>query len=320
MQIRDLSLFVRVVAAGSLSQAGRDLGLSAAVASKRLAALETDLGVRLLHRSTRQLTLTPEGETFLAHADRMVREAEAGRDAVGQGVGRPRGLLRATVPASFGRLHVSPAIPDFMTRYPDIVLDLRLSDSMIDLVGDGLDVALRIGALPDSSLIARRLAPNRRFLCATPDYLARHGIPRSVDDLLNHNCLKLSDHPGWMIAPPGQPTRLVRVTGSLATNNGEVLRDAVLGGLGIAMKSNWDVGPYMRQGRLAVVLPDCRVDTDAALWAVYPSARYLAPKVRAFVDFFADRFGPCPYWDAGLPAGAAQPGAADGQGAGIRSG
>lgn len=299
MEIEDLSLFVRAVAAGNLSAAGREMGLSPAVASKRIAALEARIGARLLHRTTRAVTPTEEGTAFHAHAQRILEEMEQAMAAV-RSDGAPRGHLRVTVPASFGLMHISPVIPDFLRRHPDLTMELHMADSLVDIVDEGFDCAIRIGALKDSTLVARRLAPNRRIVCASREYLDRMGTPQRVEDLTGHNCLVHNDQNLWVFETP-QGRRSVRVSGSLKTNHAGVLRDAVINGLGIARKSTWDIGDHLARGDLVPLLPECGVSTDVAVWAVYPSARFLAPKVRAFIAFLADRFGPEPYWDEGLP-------------------
>ena len=299
MNIEDLRLFLRVTSLASLSAAGRELGLSPAATSKRIAQLEAELHSRLLHRTTRQVRLTEEGAALHSHAQRIVAEADAACAAVGAGDHTPRGLLRATVPASFGRQHISPVVPAFLDRYPDLSIDLHLTDSVVDIIEDGFDVAIRIGALPDSTLVARRLAPVRRVICAAPSYLSRHGAPDRPENLRDHSCVLVGDQRVWVFETPDGP-QTIRVAGRLRTNNGEVLRDAVVGGAGIALKSTWDIGHHLQNGDLTVLLRDYPISTEVAVWALYPSARYLAPKVRAFIDFFAERFGPNPYWDEGV--------------------
>lgn len=299
MEIEDLSLFVRAVAAGNLSAAGRELGLSPAVASRRIAALETRVGARLLHRTTRAVTPTEEGTAFHAHAQRIIAEMEEAMAAV-RADGAPRGHLRVTVPASFGLMHISPAVPAFLHRHPEVTMELHMADSLVDIVEEGFDCAIRIAALKDSTLVARRLAPNRRVVCAARDYLARNGMPERPEDLAHHNCLVHHDQNLWAFETP-QGRRSVRVSGSLKTNHAGVLRDAVVEGLGIARKSTWDIGDHLARGDLVPLFPHCCVSTDVDVWAVYPSARFVAPKVRAFIAFLAERFGPEPYWDAGLP-------------------
>lgn len=300
MDLDDLALFVRAVAAGNLSAAGRELGLSPAVASKRIAALENRIGARLLHRTTRAVTTTEEGLAFHAHAQRILAEMEEALAAV-RPDGEPRGHLRLTVPASFGRMHISPLVPEFLLAHPGLTMDLHMSDSLVDIVEDGFDLAIRVTAPKDSTLVARRLAPNRRIVCAAPSYLARRGTPRTPDDLARHDCLVNNDLHVWDFEGPDGSRRSVRVSGPLKTNHAEVLRDAVVGGLGIARKSTWDLADHLAKGDLVPLLPEWSIASDVAVWAVYPTARFVPPKVRAFVAFLHDRWGREPYWDTALP-------------------
>lgn len=296
----DVAVFARAAALGNLSAAARDLGLSTSTASARLGRLEQALGSRLLHRTTRRLALTADGERFLPHAEQMLATAELAVQSVGSSAEQPRGQLRVTVPASFGRQHVSPALPGFLAAYPDITLDLRLTDQVIGLVDASIDVALRMGVLPDSTLVARPLAPSRRVICAAPSYLRQRGVPRHPDDLRAHNCLLLADQSAWRFDTPLGET-VVHVRGNLRADNGEVIRDALVAGVGIALKSTWDVGPLLRGGDLVTVLDEYPVLPAVSIWAVFPSRHLVPAKTRAFVDFFAERFGDPPYWD--LPAG-----------------
>nr|WP_315598438.1 LysR family transcriptional regulator [uncultured Cupriavidus sp.] len=298
----DIAVFVRAAALGNLSAAARDLALSTSTASARLQRLEDQLGTRLLHRTTRRLSLTGDGERFLEHAEQLLITSEAAAQSVGRGAEAPHGQLRVTAPASFGRQHVSPALPAFLAAYPGITLDLRLTDQVIGLVDGGIDVALRMGVLPDSTLVARPLAPSHRVICASPDYLARHGTPRHPEDLRRHNCLVLGDQTNWRFDTPLGETA-VTVHGNLRADNGEVIRDAILAGMGIALKSTWDVASHLRRGELITVLDEYPVLPAVSIWAVYPSRHLVPAKTRAFVDFFADWFGSPPYWDRGdLPA------------------
>lgn len=306
MNTLDLEIFVRVVATQNLSAAGRDLGLSPAVVSKRLAGLEDRLGARLLQRTTRRVTVTEEGAGFHERAVRILADLEEAEASVSNRRLAPRGTLRVTTPAAFGRQHLSPAISDYVARYPEVRLDLNLTDSFIDIIDQGFDLAVRIDEPKDSTLVARRLAPNRRVICAAPAYLDRHGTPLVLEDLADHNCLTLDHQPVWTFEDAGVERR-IRVSGNLRTNNGEVLRDAAVAGLGIALKSTWDVGAYLQSGALVPLLTGYGVSTRLALYAVYPSARLLSPKVRTFVDFLAARFGPEPYWDRGLTFGRGRP-------------
>lgn len=294
----DIAVFVRAAALGNLSAAARDLALSTSTASARLQRLEDQLGARLLHRTTRRLSLTGDGERFLEHAEQLLVMSEAAVQSVGRGAEAPRGTLRVTAPASFGRQHVSPAIPAFLAKYPGITLDLRLTDQIVGLVDAGIDVALRMGALPDSTLVARPLAPSLRVICASPDYLRRHGTPRHPEELRQHNCLILGDQSTWRFdTPVGE--HAVAVRGNLRVDNGEVIRDAIVAGVGIALKSTWDVASLLREGRLVTVLDEYPVLPSVSIWAIYPSRHLVPLKTRAFVDFFANWFGSPPYWDRG---------------------
>lgn len=301
----DIAVFVRAAALGNLSAAARDLALSTSTASARLGRLEAQLGTRLLHRTTRRLSLTGDGERFLEHAEQLLATADLAAQSVGRGADAPYGQLRVTAPASFGRQHVSPAIPAFLATYPGITLDLRLTDQVVGLVDAGIDVALRMGALHDSTLVARPLAPSHRAICASPAYLARHGTPRHPEDLHHHNCLVLGDQATWRFDTPVGETAIA-VRGNLRVDNGEVIRDAILAGMGIALKSTWDVAGQLRRGELVTVLDEYPVLPVVSIWAVYPSRHLVPAKTRAFVDFFAAYFGSPPYWDRGDPPPAVQ--------------
>lgn len=300
LDLTDVSLFARVCATRNLSAAGREFGLSPAASSARLAQLERKLGARLLHRTTRQITLTQDGEAFLQEALTLLQAAEQAAASVGRASQRPEGLLRVAASASFGRQHLAPAIAPFLRQFPGIRLDLRLSDHVIDMTEHGIDVAVRIGALKDSALIAKKLAPNRVVLCATPAYLAAHGTPRTPQDLLQHECLALNGLSPWRFRNDAGDTITVRIGGRLSSDNGEVLRDAALDGLGISMQSTWSVAEHLKSGRLVAVLKDFPPATEIAVWAVYLNRNFLPPRTQAFIDYFSERFGPAPYWDAGL--------------------
>lgn len=304
MDTMDLDLFARVVNLGSFSEAARALDLTPAAVSKRIARLERQLDVRLFQRTTRRLRTTAEGAAFHRHALRILADVDAAHEAMARHAAAPAGRLRATVPASFGRMHVSPLVSAFLARYPGVELDLSLTDSIVDLVEEGFDVAVRITQPADSTMIARRLAPNRRVLCASPEYLSCHGHPETPADLERHNCLVMHHQHVWTLQSPEGETR-VRVAGNLQTNNAEVLRDAAVAGLGIARKSTWDVGHLLQSGALVRVLPACAVSTHMAIHAMYPSARFLAPRVRAFIEFLQERFGEPPYWEAPAVDGSA---------------
>lgn len=294
----DLDIFARVVTAKGMSAAGRELGLSPAVISKRIRRLEEVLGVRLLQRTTRQIALTEAGQGFYARVVSILASVEDAQAWVSSGAAAARGLLRVSAPTSFGRMHVAPHLGPFLDAHPGVRIDLVLSDSFVDLVAGGFDLAIRIGELPDSSLVAKRLAPNHRVLCASPAYLARHGTPETLPDLARHVLLAHNtDH--WRLeGPSGIET--VRVDGRLRTNSSEVVREAALAGIGIALRSTWDVGPDLKAGRLIHVLPEWSGGRRIAVHAVYPSRRHLEQKVRVFIGHLTELYAPSPYWDEGL--------------------
>ncbi|BFM10670.1 LysR family transcriptional regulator [Simiduia litorea] len=296
MNIDHVRLFVRLAYTQNISSAGQALGLSPAVASSYVGKLEHSLGVRLLHRTTRKVSLTEEGLAFLPHAEDVLASVEAARAAVGAGQLSPQGTLRVAAPASFGRMHLVPALPSFLARYPDLNVDFKLSDSIVDLVEGGFDVAIRNAELRDSTLIARKMAPDKRILCASPSYLAQHGQPVTPEDLLAHQCINLLGLENWQLSTPRGPV-VIKTGGAFRTDNGEAMRDACISGLGISINATWSVYQHLARGELVPVLEDFPLARETAIWAVYPSSRLLAPKVRAFIDYFADYFGDIPYWD-----------------------
>jgi len=302
-RIGDLSLFLRVLDLGSISAAARSLDLSVAVASQRLKRLERELGVRLLHRTTRTLHATPEGAALAEQGRMLVEDLEALISGLRQSGTDVAGTLRVTTSASFGRQYISPLLPEFLATHPRIRLSINLTDQMLDLVSAGFDLAIRIGALEDSSLVARKLASNHRVLCASPDYLHRHGTPRTPEDLADHECVLLVGSQGrqdvWRMRDRDGHEVAVRVHGRLETNFGEVVRDAVVAGLGIAMHSSWHVCDDLRAGRLQALLPDYAI-ADTGIYALMPQRRLVPPRVRAFVDFLAERFGDDPPWERAL--------------------
>lgn len=294
--ISDLMVFTQAVKGGSLSAAGRKLGISLAVASKKLQRLEEQLGVRLLNRSTRQLSLTDEGAEYYHYCVRILAELEEGEELVTRGSKEPKGNLKVTVPAAFGRLHVAPLVPEFLTRYPAIKLTLHLTDSMVDIIDQGYDLAVRIGDLKDSILVAKPIAVDRRVLVATPSYLARYGEPHTPQQLSDHNALLFAGTDHWGFTGPGGEEISVKVSGNLDTNNCDALREAILAGLGLALRPLWDVWQDLREGRLVRLLPDYTPPTYP-IHAVYPSRRLVPKKTRIFIEHLLRRFGPIPYWD-----------------------
>lgn len=294
----DLDVFAHVVTARSMSAAGRHLSLSPAVISKRIRRLEERLGVRLLQRTTRQLALTEAGQGFYERVVSILASIEDAEAWVASGVGQARGTLRVSAPTSFGRLHVAPHLKPFLDANPLVTVDLVLTDAFVDIVGEGFDLAVRIADLQDSSLVAKRLAPNHRVLCAAPAYLEKAGTPDTIDELSRHRLIAHNaDH--WRLDGPEGPV-MVRVNGPLRTNSSEVVREALLAGVGIALRSTWDVGPELKSGALQRVLPEYSVGKRVAVYAVYPSRRHMEQKVRAFVDYLGDLYGATPYWDEGL--------------------
>jgi len=302
LDLSAMVLFARVVEAESFTGAARDLGISKSAVSKQISRLEDRLGLRLLNRSTRRLSLTEAGAAFYEGCQRVASEAAAAERIVSRLASGPRGELRVNAPMSFGIRHLGPCLPDFLRRFPELTVDLTLNDRQVDLVEEGFDVAVRIGDLADSSLIARRLAPSHRVVVAAPAYLAGRGRPERPEQLADHACLRYSYQAAgreWRFRGPGGERR-VKAKGPLSVNNGDVLRAAALDGLGIAFLPTFFVGPDLRAGRLERLLPDWREAPDSAVHAVYPANRNLSPKVRVFVDFLAERFGEAPYWDDGL--------------------
>ncbi len=293
--LTDLRIFTRIVATGSLSQAGRELNLSLAVVSKRLAALEDRLGVRLINRTTRRLNATQEGVEFFERCQRILADLEEAEAAVTTGREQPKGLLRVTAAIAFGRRRVAPAIVEFSRRHPEVQVDLELTDRTVDLVDSGIDVAIRAGALQDSSLIARKLVGNYRVVVASPDYLVRRGRPEIPEDLARHDCLNFSALGDvWTFIGPNGPFQ-IRLDTRLRTNDGEVGHEWALAGAGLVMKSIWDVGDDIAAGRLVRVLADWP-SPAAAIHALYPTSRHLSAKVRSFVDFLGETLRAADRW------------------------
>jgi len=298
----DIFLFIKVLDLGSISAAARSLDISVAVASQRLKRLERELGVRLLHRTTRHLHATPEGALLAEQGRTLIDDLDAltsGLRSASLGIS---GTLRVTMSATFGRLYVSPLLPLFLERHPEVKLSVHLTDQLVDLVSSGLDLAIRIGRLSDSSLVARRIASNHRVLCASPGYLRKHGMPGKPDDLARHDCLvqvgNQGRHDVWEMSDRSGETYRVRVDGRIESNFGDQLRDAALAGIGIAQHSIWHIHDDLRSGRLQVVLPDYALP-DSGIHAVTPQRRLVPHRVHAFVDFLSERLAENPVWKAG---------------------
>ena len=296
-----LEAFVRVAESGTFSAAAIALRLPKSAVSRQVAALEEELGVRLINRTTRSLSLTEAGRGYLERASRILADIEDANRCVSQLQATPRGHLRISAPMSFGFLHLAPALTDFLIRYPEVSVDVVMNDRFVDVVEEGFDVAVRIGSLADSSLIARRLAPNRLALCASPAYLAQHGAPRTPEDLRGQSCLinsNIAASREWRFVGPGGEAIVVPVSSRASFNNGDAMRIAAARGLGFVRLPTFICGDDLRSGALVSVLADY-VPQLSAIHAVYPQGRHLSPTVRAFVDFLVARFGPEPYWDAG---------------------
>jgi DNA-binding transcriptional LysR family regulator len=294
-----IQAFVKVAETHSFSEAAQRLRLSKSLVSRQIAALEAELGARLFHRTTRSMTLTEAGRGYFERASRILADLDDANRSVIQLQSAPRGRLRVSAPMSFGFLHLAPALADFLARYPEVEVDITLNDRFVDLVDEGFDVAVRIGSLEDSSLVGRKLAPIRRVVCASPAYLNARGVPASPDELRTHDCVCNTNVPmarEWgFIKSDGRPWP-VEVRGRMTTNNGDTLRVAAISGIGFVNLPTFIVGSDLQTGTLVAVL-DKFIAQDMTLNAVYPHSRHLSPKVRAFVDFLAERFGPRPYWD-----------------------
>ena len=296
-QFRQISTFVEVVARGSLSAAARAEGIAPAMIGRRLDALETRLGVKLLQRTTRKLALTNEGAAFLEDCQRILSELEEAESAVAERSARASGHLLVSVPAGFGRQHVAPLLPSFLAEHRDVTVNLNLTDRIVDVVGEGVDVAIRIASLSDSSLVGVKLADNQRVLVASPAYLRRNGTPRTLDDLARHNCLAISSEGsqrGWSFSENGKIVTL-KVAGNMVCNDGAVLHDWALTGKGLAWRSMWEVGSDIEAGRLRTVLDQFAAPGND-IYAVFAQRRHLPLRIRAFVDFLRHTYSGKEYW------------------------
>jgi DNA-binding transcriptional LysR family regulator len=293
-----MQAFVEVVERGSFSAAASRRGLSGAALSKSLAQLEQHLNARLLNRTTRRLSLTDAGRAYLERCRSILRDVEEAELAAAQVAVAPRGHLLVSAPSSFGAMYLAAAFNAFLRRYPEVTLELSLTDRFVDVVQEGFDLSIRIAELPDSSLVARRLAPCRRVYCASPDYLARYGRPQLPSELAGHRCLlnTNSPRPGVWEFHGEDGVETVAVAGPLSTDSGQILHAAVLDGQGIALLPTFYVGPDLRAGRLEAVLP-AYCHPDIGIYALYASRRYLSAKTRALVEFLAERFAGVPEWE-----------------------
>lgn len=297
----DLEIFVKVAASGSMSMAAKSLGISPAVVSKRIKRLEEQLGTRLLQRTTRQIAMTDAGRGFYERIVNLLTGIEDAEQFVSGESTEISGNLRISAPTSFGRMHIAPHLPGFMQAHPQLSIDLTLSDEFTDIIAEGFDVAIRISELKDSSLVARKLVQVRRILCAAPAYVAQRGMPKTIEDLADHHCLMAHNGEPWRLESPQGPL-VYRPAGRLATNSSEVIREAVIAGLGIALRSTWDIGNELKEGRLVRVLPDYEGSKNVSVSAVYPSRQHLPSRVRAFIEYLASLYGPVPYWERSATA------------------
>lgn len=290
-QLEDMRIFAETVDAQSFTAAADRLGLSKQFVSKRIAALEKRLGARLLIRSTRQLRVTDLGLAYHERAQRILQEVDAAEQMISSQTATPRGVLRLSAPMTFATLHLGSLIPAFMQRHPDVSVELELNDRMVDLIGEGYDMAVRIGTLTDSSLIARRITTVQLISCASAGYLARHGTPAAPDELSAHACLIYGHvrHGEWSFRI-GERARKIPVSGPMRANNGEMLRDAAIAGLGIVSLPDFIVADALADGRLVAVLESFRPE-GFTVYAVYPQHRQSSLLVRTFSDFLVERFG-----------------------------
>jgi len=295
-----MTIFVRVVEEGGFSAAARALDLSPSAVSKHIGRLEDRLGMRLLNRTTRQIKLTEQGQALYDRYARIVAEIEEAEAWAKASRGAVRGTIRAAATVAFAKYQVLPLVPEFLARYPDVRLHLEVTDRAIDLMGESIDVAIRFSEqISDPSVVARRLAINRRVICAAPSYLAARGTPQTPDDLLHHNCLTLytvSTFNEWEFEGP-EGTCVLEVHGNYESNSADALYHAALAGLGIVRLSTYLVGPDLKAGRLVLLLPQYTHE-KASILAVYPHQRHLSPTVRAFIDFLLEKFTPVPPWEA----------------------
>lgn len=288
----ELEFFVLIARHGNLSAAARALDLTPPAATKRLAQMEDRLGVRLVNRTTRSISLTNEGETYLLHATRILAQVREMEDAVSSSSAVPRGILRVNATLGFGRTTIAPLVSEFARRYPLVTVQLDVTDRPIDLVESSFDLAIRFGSLPDKRLNARRIMSNRRFLCASPVYLERYGTPASLADLADHRCIihrQNDDAYGIWRFTHHEETEIVKVDGVLSSNDGDIVLGWALDGNGILIRSEWDLAKYLESGRLRVVLPDF-VLPSADLFVYYSNRRNQTARARAFIDFLVDQF------------------------------
>ncbi len=287
----ELEFFVLMARHGSLSAAARELDITPPAATMRLAAIEDRLGVRLVNRNTRKISLTSEGEIYLVHATRLLAELQEMDEIVSSSKQAPRGLIRLNAPLGFGRTVIAPLVSTFTARYPDVEVQLEVTDRPMDLIDKGFDLAIRFGELPDNRINARRIMSNRRFICASPTYLERNSIPKKLEDLASHRCIvhrQNDDAYGiWRFIQDGR-TEIIKVHGALSSNDGDIVLGWALDGQGIVIRSEWDLAKYLESGRLRRILPEFSLPS-ADLYVYYPSKQNLAARARTFINFLVDQ-------------------------------
>ena len=301
-KFNQMESFVSVAQRGSLTAAAKAEGVAPAIMGRRLDGLEEQLGVKLLIRTTRRITLTHEGSAFLEDCQRLLADLANAEASVSAGGIKASGHLRRTAPAGFGRRHVAPLVPLFHALHPDVTVSLNLSDRVVDIAGEGFDCAVRVGDMPDSSLVSVRLADNRRLCVATPDYLARHGVPKQPSDLARFDCLSLSSDAsqtrGWAFKLPkadGFEVVYLKPSGPLDCSDGQVLHDWCLRGWGIAWRSTWEVEAEISEGKLVSVLEDFAAPPNG-IYAVFPQRKHLALRVRLWIDFLKLHYSRAGFW------------------------
>lgn len=298
-KLTQIEAFVDVADKGSLAKAALSQKITPVMLGRRIDALEKRLGVKLMHRSTRHLTLTEQGEVYLEHCRRLLLDLNSAETALSEGQHKATGHLIVSAPASFGRRHVAPHAPAFLGSNPDLRISFNLTDQVVDLVREGYDMGIRIGGVIDPNFVAIKLWPNRRVVCAAPDYLARHGTPRTLDDLAKHNCLSFNlqggQQRGWYFQKSGKQIA-VRVDGNLDCNDGELLHRWSVEGLGLAWRSTWEIQRELESGALVTVLDEFALP-DYTIMAVYPQQRHVPAKVRFFVEYLKGVYGEKGYWN-----------------------
>ena len=296
-RLKQIEAFVSAATRGSLSAAARMAGVTPAIIGRRLDALEERLGVKLVLRTTRKLTITFEGQAFLEDCQKVLNDMANAEAAVSLGGVRASGQLRVSAPSGFGRRHVAPLIGEFMLANPEVAVSLDLSDRLVDLLNENIDCAIRIGELTDSSLVSVRLGEMRRMVVASPAYLVAHGVPRAPADLATHNCLSLGQQRGWTFRDPDSgAVDTIKVAGKFECNDGAVLHEWALAGRGLAWRSLWEVGQDLKEGTLTSVL-DAWQAPPMGIHAVFPQRRHLPLRVRLFIDLLKETYGQPSYWE-----------------------